>query len=171
MINIADFISGACFSLFGFFSSSRIRFPDKTELQAEFSPHEVSEALFSFVEDSLAVKGQEWYLYTAPPMVKLERSSPKTFLKLGYLPAVLIHLGHPEGKSLRFFELELIYEGTEVPRLNEALASQIKEKVVTETPMVIESPQKPQPARQPQTKPGDKKPGGTPAWFKGPGKK
>lgn len=133
----------------------RIRFPDKKELQGEFGPHEKPEALFQFIQESLATDKTDWYLFTAPPMQKLDRKSEKTFVKLGFVPAVLVHFDFED-------------QSTPGPYLKPELLSQIKEKAVAEpkqteaAPTPADPPGNRQPAR-PQT--GDKKPG-QPNWLK-----
>jgi len=138
----------------------RVRFPDKIELQGEFGPYETLESLFKFVEDSMRdTMGNDWYLYTAPPMEKLDRKSTKNFIKLGFVPAILVHFGHPEGSICSS------------PYLNETLSQQIKEKVVVDSTLVPHA----QPGQnqtvnreRPQQRPAEKDTGEKkqPAWLK-----
>jgi tether containing UBX domain for GLUT4 len=93
----------------------RIRFPDRVELQATFSPLETTEDLEQFVRQQLKDPTLRFFLYTSPPVVRL--SPHKNFREQGFLPAALVYLGLEKGAKATS------------PFLKEELLTGIKEKL------------------------------------------
>ncbi|EQC42687.1 hypothetical protein, variant [Saprolegnia diclina VS20] len=68
----------------------RVRFPDKVVLQAVFHPSEPLQAVADLVTSCLATP-RAFYLYTTPPMTKLDAT--KSLLDLHLVPASNVFLG------------------------------------------------------------------------------
>jgi len=108
----------------------RIRFPDRTELQAVFAPLEKPAAIYDFLKECLKEENlKEFYLYTIPPKNMLKYDNPTNFRDLSYLPAALVHFGIPEGSQMVS------------PFLKDELIKNIKEKLNPTTVFIPKSDQ------------------------------
>jgi len=97
----------------------RIRFPDRTELQATFGPLEKPAVLYAFISESLREENRnvEFHIYTIPPKTIINSDKDTNFRDLGFLPAALIHFGITEGSQMQ------------MPFLREDLTNKIAEKL------------------------------------------
>jgi len=97
----------------------RIRFPDRSELQGTFGPHEKPAAIYAFVLESLREENRtvEFHLYTIPPKNIISADKDIIIRDLGFLPAALIHFGITEGAQMQ------------MPFLREELTKSIAEKL------------------------------------------
>ncbi|CAB4030887.1 Tether containing UBX domain for GLUT4, partial [Paramuricea clavata] len=70
----------------------RVYFPDRTVLQGFFSPKETVSAVTSFVNENLEQKNTDFYLYTTPPRIILDKPNI-TLFEAKLFPAAIIHFG------------------------------------------------------------------------------
>eukprot|EP01123_Difflugia_compressa_P001070 TRINITY_DN11231_c0_g1_i1.p1 TRINITY_DN11231_c0_g1~~TRINITY_DN11231_c0_g1_i1.p1 ORF type:complete len:197 (+),score=37.24 TRINITY_DN11231_c0_g1_i1:78-593(+) len=95
----------------------RVRFPDRIEIQATFSPLEKTSSIYQFVRDSLSEENQkiDFHVYISPPKTIVSPEETTNFRDLGFLPAVLLHFGINEGSQMKspFLRPELLSNITE----------------------------------------------------------
>lgn len=76
----------------------RIRFSDRTQIQAEFAESDTIDALYAFLHASVTPQAQstDVILYTAPPKKEYRRNDPKvnklTLRQLGLIPSAIVSL-------------------------------------------------------------------------------
>eukprot|EP01127_Copromyxa_protea_P015372 TRINITY_DN4417_c0_g1_i1.p1 TRINITY_DN4417_c0_g1~~TRINITY_DN4417_c0_g1_i1.p1 ORF type:complete len:550 (+),score=127.34 TRINITY_DN4417_c0_g1_i1:193-1650(+) len=88
-----------------------VRFPDKFEIQIQFHPKEPVSTLYEALKPCLLNPDADWYLYSAPPMTKVDPKSSKTFMKMRFVPACILHFGHPDGAMSGPYLLPEFIEG------------------------------------------------------------
>ncbi|TPX34454.1 hypothetical protein SmJEL517_g02911 [Synchytrium microbalum] len=76
----------------------RVRFPDRTTLQAQFFSSEKLSALYSTVRDAVASPEREFTLHVTPPM-KILSDHDESFWKSGLAPATLVYFAWRDGAT------------------------------------------------------------------------
>jgi len=150
----------------------RIRFPDRTELQATFGPLEKPAALYTFISESLREENRnvEFHIYTIPPKSIISSNEDTNFRDLGLLPAALVHFGLAEGSQMQmpFLRAELTNTISEKLPPPEIYIPKKEQTILTGNLLIEEpkTPKVPAPAPTEATQGEDEEPAKKlPSWF------
>lgn len=108
----------------------RVMFPDRSVLQAVFSPTETIKEVIKFVSEYLENKSLLFYLYTTPPKCILPED--KKLIELNCVPRALLYFGTQEAQEKQNFLREDILQQLTTHSKASLIASKLREQARVE---------------------------------------